>query len=105
MSLRPQEINRAKLPLLFKREFELCNVSAKETIVLLTDLKVGRFSSRRRSRPKRSALRSTKEDEPALLDNAYRRRPMTDSKASVSLGKSVVQFWNLEFQWRRMNAV
>jgi 2,5-dihydroxypyridine 5,6-dioxygenase len=40
MSLRPQEINRAKLPLLFKREFELCNVSVKETNVLLTDLKV-----------------------------------------------------------------
>jgi 2,5-dihydroxypyridine 5,6-dioxygenase len=40
MSLRPQEINRAKLPFLFKREFELCNVNADETIVLLTDLKV-----------------------------------------------------------------
>ena len=40
MSLRPQEINRAKLPFLFKREFELCKVAANETIVLVTDLKV-----------------------------------------------------------------
>src|SRR5262245_48446416 len=39
MSLRPRELNIAKLPLLFRKEFELCAVSKGETMILLTDLK------------------------------------------------------------------
>lgn len=39
MSVRPQELNPAKLPLLFRRQFQLCNVKRGETICLVTDLK------------------------------------------------------------------
>ncbi|MGE0797943.1 MAG: hypothetical protein AB7G13_18375 [Lautropia sp.] len=39
MSVRPQELNPAKLPLLFRKEFKLCNVKPGETICLVTDLK------------------------------------------------------------------
>jgi 2,5-dihydroxypyridine 5,6-dioxygenase len=39
MSVRPQELNPAKLPLLFRKEFLLCNVKRGETICLVTDLK------------------------------------------------------------------
>jgi 2,5-dihydroxypyridine 5,6-dioxygenase len=34
----PQEINPARLALLFRKEFELCNVQKGETVVLLSDL-------------------------------------------------------------------
>jgi len=85
MSLRPQEINRAKLPLLFKREFELCNVSAKETIVLLTDLKVRPiFIEAAFAAEALGAQIYENEDEPALLDNAYRRRPMAKKENGTS---------------------
>ena len=39
MSVRPQELNPAKLPLLFRRQFQLCSVKRGETICLVTDLK------------------------------------------------------------------
>jgi len=39
MSLCPQQLNPAELPFLFKKEFELCNVTKEETIVLIGDLK------------------------------------------------------------------
>lgn len=38
--MRPAELNLSRLPFLFKREFELCNVQSGETIVLVSDLKV-----------------------------------------------------------------
>lgn len=38
--MRPAEMNPARLPFLFKREFELCAVKPSETIVLVSDLKV-----------------------------------------------------------------
>ena len=40
--MRPQLINDAKLGSLFRKEFELCNVTAGETIALLTDLSTRR---------------------------------------------------------------
>jgi 2,5-dihydroxypyridine 5,6-dioxygenase len=36
--MRQETINSAKLPALFRREFELCNVRRGETVMLLTDL-------------------------------------------------------------------
>ena len=36
--MRNQEINPAKLASLFRRQFEMCNVSEGETIALLSDL-------------------------------------------------------------------
>ena len=42
--MRPQEINPARLASLFRREFELCNVEAGETVVLLSDLNSERDS-------------------------------------------------------------
>ena len=35
---RVQELNPAKLGILFKKEFELCKVNQGETVMLLTDL-------------------------------------------------------------------
>jgi len=39
---RAQELNPAKLAILYQREFELCNVVADETIMLLTDVSTHR---------------------------------------------------------------
>ena len=36
--MRPQEVNPAKLAMLFRREFQLCNVTRGETVALLSDL-------------------------------------------------------------------
>jgi 2,5-dihydroxypyridine 5,6-dioxygenase len=38
MTMRPQETNPFSLAFYYKKEFELCNVTAGETIVLVTDL-------------------------------------------------------------------
>ena len=40
--MRPQLINDAKLGSLFRKEFELCNVKAGETIAVLSDLSTRR---------------------------------------------------------------
>ncbi len=37
--MRPEELNPAKLPLLFKKELELCKIKPGNTVMLLTDLK------------------------------------------------------------------
>ena len=37
-ALRPQELNPAKLAMLYLKQFELCNVQRGETIVAISDL-------------------------------------------------------------------
>jgi 2,5-dihydroxypyridine 5,6-dioxygenase len=37
-ALRPQELNPAKLAMLFKKQFELCNVKRGETVAVVSDL-------------------------------------------------------------------
>ena len=54
---RVQELNPAKLGLLFKKEFELCQVQQGETVMMLSDLATRREyvegGIRRRRRPGR----------------------------------------------------
>ena len=55
-----QELNPAKLALLYRREFEMCQVKKGETIVAVSDLATGASTCRRRSpRPTTSARTST----------------------------------------------
>ena len=37
-SIRSMEVNPAKLTMLFKQQFELCNVKAGETVAIVSDL-------------------------------------------------------------------
>lgn len=50
MHMLPQQVNPAKMAMLFRKEFELCNVQKGETVVLLSDLGSGR-EYRQRSQP------------------------------------------------------
>ena len=57
---RVQELNPARLGILFKKEFELCNVQQGETVMLLSDLATRReyieAALRRGRRPGRRRL-------------------------------------------------
>ncbi|NIN35482.1 MAG: hypothetical protein GTO60_10475, partial [Gammaproteobacteria bacterium] len=41
-AIRPQELNPAKLTILFQKQFDLCQVKEGETIMLVTDLSTRR---------------------------------------------------------------
>ena len=71
-----EAINHAKLAMLFRKEYQLCNVQKGETIVLLSDLGARRdyvaaaFAARRGSRRRR--LRDVRQRH-AVVDQGRRR--------------------------------